>query len=310
MPQYWQVTQARAHQTHGVWTLDAGFTVAGTDIMTHDGATSALLAAATLTEDKKNTLDTQNGDLGVEYDFFKSMNTAIAARLDSEVPDDHPLQKDIDQIRLIPSNRSRIEERTLKTCAAWEKVNDWLAAKVPPLPAVTLRGTTAAAYRTRWLALPGKRNAQEVAEADWRTSLSELRIADRLLDRMNKDWYQAWKSEYPPGTPEGDALAGVDTETGTSLPQILQIAAIVQEGLSLRVTYVPGTGQHATVLDLNYLVEGVHGDFQRVTAEVDTGNLIGPFTEGQIVRIRTDVGNSRDNSELSPEQALTITAAP
>jgi hypothetical protein len=33
---------------------------------------------------------------------------------------------------------------------------------------------------------------------------------------------------------------------------------------------------------------------------------IGPFTEGQIVRVRTDVGNSRDPSELSPEQVITI----
>jgi hypothetical protein len=27
---------------------------------------------------------------------------------------------------------------------------------------------------------------------------------------------------------------------------------------------------------------------------------IGPITEGQIVRVRTDVGNSRDPSEMNP----------
>ena len=64
------------------------------------------------------------------------------------------------------------------------------------------------------------------------------------------------------------------------------------------------------MLDLNYLVEGVNADFQSVSANVAAGNLIGPFTQGQIVRIRTDVGNSRDHSELSAEQAVTITAAP
>jgi hypothetical protein len=33
---------------------------------------------------------------------------------------------------------------------------------------------------------------------------------------------------------------------------------------------------------------------------------VGPLTEGRIVRVRTDVGNSRDPSEMSPEQVITI----
>ncbi|MEO5912708.1 MAG: hypothetical protein ABIS50_00630 [Luteolibacter sp.] len=98
----------------------------------------------------------------------------------------------------------------------------------------------------------------------------------------------------------------MDTESGTAPPQVLEIAGVTQEGLSLRVTYVPDTGKHATVLELDYLVEGVQADFLSVPVTVATGNLIGPFTQGQIVRLRTDVGNSRDHSELGPEQAITI----
>ena len=43
------------------------------------------------------------------------------------------------------------------------------------------------------------------------------------------------------------------------------------------------------------------GDFQRLTADVAAGDLIGPFTftEGRVVRIRTGVETSRDHSELS-----------
>lgn len=122
---------------------------------------------------------------------------------------------------------------------------------------------------------------------------------------LNKASYQAWKSEFPPGTPEGDALAGVDTETGAAMPQVLEIAAVTPEGLSLRVTYVEGTGQHATVLDLLWQVEGIHAEYQRVTADL-TGNLLGPFNAGQVVRLRTDVGNSRDPSELSAETVVTV----
>jgi hypothetical protein len=115
-------------------------------------------------------------------------------------------------------------------------------------------------------------------------------------------------SEFPAGTPEGDALAGVDTEDGTAAPQVLEIATITQQGLSLRVSYVPDTGAHATVLDLLYQVENVDADSQRVSADAAAGNLIGPFTQGQIVRVRTDVGNSRDHSEMSAEQVITIGA--
>ncbi|MES2921738.1 MAG: hypothetical protein V4819_09330 [Verrucomicrobiota bacterium] len=94
------------------------------------------------------------------------------------------------------------------------------------------------------------------------------------------------------------------------MPEVLEIAAMVQEGLSLRVTYVPVTGAHASVPDLNYLVEDINADFQRVTADPAAGNLIGPFTAGQILRVRTDVGNSCDHSELSAEQVVTIAPAP
>lgn len=310
MPSFWQITQARGLQTQGVWSLFSDFAVGRATLDNHADGLADLLAAATTAEGNKNLLDTEDAQLGTEYDYFKTMNTAIASRLDGEVPDESPLQRDIDQLRIVSDSRAAIEERTLKTAAAWAKINTARAAETPPQPAVLVRGSTAAAYQARWAELPAKRQASETAAGVWRSGSSLLRAADRAVDRVNKDWYQAWKSEFPSGTPEGDALAGVDTESSGSPPQVLEIAAIAQEGLSLRVTYVPGTGQHATVLDLNYLVEGVQADFQRVSAELTAGNLIGPFTAGQIVRVRTDVGNSRDHSELSAEQAVTIAAAP
>lgn len=310
MPSFWQITQARGLQTQGVWALSPDFTVGKMGLDDHSDSLAEVLAAATTAEQQKNLLDTSDGQLRTEYAFFKSMNPAIANRLDGEVPDEDPLQGDIDQLRIDPVNRAAIEERTLKTAAAWTKIDAARAAEVPPLPAVLVRGSTAATYQARWEGLPAKRQANETAAGVWRSGSSLLRKASKTLDRMNKDWLLAWKSEFPEGTPEGDALAGVDTESAGPPPQLLEIAAIVQEGLSLRVTYVPGSGKHATVLDLNYLVEEVHGDFQRLTADVAAGNLIGPFTAGQVVRIRTDVGNSRDHSELSAEQAVTIAPAP
>ena len=128
----------------------------------------------------------------------------------------------------------------------------------------------------------------------------------RKLDRWNKDWYQAWGAEFPPGTPNGDALGGVDTETGTALPQILEISAVTPQGLSLKVDYDPDTGAHATVLELLWKVNGAPADYLRVAANKVNGNVIGPFTAGQVITLRTDVGNSRDLSELGPEQTVMI----
>lgn len=311
MPQNWQIIQARALQTQGVWELAQTFTIGTRGKDDHAELVAALVGQAEDAEAAKNTLDTADGALAVEYAFFQTMNVALAARFDSEVPDEDPMQRDVDQISGIrQTSRATIEERTLKTIACWQKLNAARAAAVPPVPAIVARGTAAAAYQTRWAALPAKRQTREEAAGAWRSANSTLRASARTLDVFNKTWYQAWKSEFPAGTPEGDALAGVDTEDGTAMPQVLEIAAIVQEGLSLRVTYVAESGAHATVLDLLHLVEGVQADYQRVTANVPSGNLIGPFTAGQIVRVRTDVGNSRDHSEMSAEQVITITAAP
>ncbi len=306
MPNAWQITQKRALQTQGVWALVDDFILRGKSKDDHADLASGFADAAAATEDAKNLLDTADGTLGSEYEYLRSMNVAIGSRLDGEVPDDEPLQKDIDQVRgLTQSSRAKIEDRAMKTAAAWKKIDAARSADTPPLDPITVRGATAAQFRARWEGLPTLRTSREEAAAGWREQNSIMERQRRVLDRLNKDWYEAWKSEYPPGTPEGDALAGVDTEQSTPPPEILEIAAAVQTGLSLTVIYVPDIGDHATVLDLQWLVEGVHGDWQRVTV-VPEGNVIGPFEVGQIVRVRTDVGNSRDFSELSPEMVVTI----
>lgn len=302
MPAFWQIPETRGHQTHGVWKLVPGFQVGGTDLAAHEEAMKDLREAAALVEERRNALDSRIGELAGEFEFFKMMNVAVAARLASEVGDEEGLRRDIGLLGIKQSSRVKIEERALKTCAAWEKVDAFLAAQVPAQAAAVVRGLTAGGYRARWEGLPDLRNAREVAAGDLRTAMGDLRGAEAVLDGMNKRWYQAWKSEYPPGTPEGDALAGVDAEKGRRLPQVLEISAVAQEGLWLVVSYVPKTGRHATVRDLIYGVEGE--DLLRVGAEVKGGNRIGPFEEGQEVRLWTEVGNGRVKGRRGEERVV------
>lgn len=58
MPTSWQITEARAYQTQGVWALVDTFTVRGQGKYDHSDMISTLGAAAVTTEDAKNVLGT------------------------------------------------------------------------------------------------------------------------------------------------------------------------------------------------------------------------------------------------------------
>lgn len=257
--------------------------------------------------------DTADGELATaeravsgEIASFKEMNVAIAARLDSEVPDTDLLQKRVDQLYLKQTGEDAIERRTELTIVIWKEVNAARAAEAPPRLALTVRSTTVAQYDTRYQALTPKKGTRDVKDGVVHAKRSAELTAARTLDRWNKSWHQAWKSEFPAGTEKGDALAMVHTEESTPPPQVLLITAVVQQGLSLKATYDPASGAHATVLELLYKVTGVDTDYRRVRVNRELGNTIGPFLENQVVTLRTDVGNSRDFSEQSPEQSVTI----
>ena len=307
MATYAQIVLARAVETQGVWALDAAFTGGGKTKAEHS---TQMTTVQTAREDKDLSagvaLSAENV-VRTDHALFKSFNTVIAARLDAEVPDTDPLQRRVDQADNIPpDSEANIERRTELTYVIWKEVNTARLAEVPSRPALTVRGMTQTNYESLYKQLLAKRITREEKQGLLSTKRgSEKRVA-RTLDLYNKNWYQAWKSEFPPGTEKGDALANVHTEEGTPPPGILDITGVTQTGLSLAVAYDAESGEHATVLELLYLVVGVHSDYQRVAADRAAGNTIGPFVQGQVVKLRTDVGNSRDFSELGPEQEATI----
>ncbi len=307
MATYAQIVLARAAETQGVWALDDTFTGGGLTKEEHNDVLADVTAAILAKDTAAGELAAARADMKTEHDFFKTMNVAIASRLDSEVPDDDPLQKRVDAADdIAPSSEANIERRAEVTLVIWSEVNAARAAKVPPLPAITVRGTTQAQYASRYSALAPMRIVRDEKEGKLTSRRTLEKREARRLDKHNKDWYQAWKSEFPPGTDKGDALVNVHTEESTPPPGILEITGVTQTGLSLELDYDPESGEHATVLELLYKVVGVHEDYQRIPANRADGNTIGPFVQGQVVKLRTDVGNSRDFSELSPEQEITI----
>ncbi len=103
------------------------------------------------------------------------------------------------------------------------------------------------------------------------------------------------KNTAEAGSDEALALEQIPTEQGTPVPDVIDIDTVLQggdDGLHVLVHYEPGGGDHATTREIQWMVEGVDVDFTH-TAPLDaSGNALGPFTVGQVVKVRTSASNS------------------
>lgn len=87
------------------------------------------------------------------------------------------------------------------------------------------------------------------------------------------------KASYDPGSPEYEALSSIPTEGGMPAPDPIEINTVTQGGdggLQVLVDYVPGGG-----------------------------NAVGPFVEGQVVKVITEATNNR-GSRTSAERTITL----
>lgn len=100
--------------------------------------------------------------------------------------------------------------------ALWKKVNARNAAASPVVPALLVGGVALATFQARVEGLPALQQTVEHKEANLRDKRGDLRRLADKVDTNNKRWYAAWQGEFPAGTPEGDALAQISTESGGS----------------------------------------------------------------------------------------------
>jgi hypothetical protein len=141
------------------------------------------------------------------------------------------------------------------------------------------------------------------------TARENLRAHDRTCDRLNKRFYSVVKQGHDPGDPVAQALGGIPTEPGTSAPETIEIDTITQGGaggLQALVKYIAGGGDHATTKSVQWQVVGTDADFTNTSPLDPSGNALGPFEVGQVVKIRTLVSNSVATRTTAPR---TITLA-
>ena len=106
-------------------------------------------------------------------------------------------------------------------------------------------------------------------------------------------------------SPEYEALGSIPTEGGTPAPDPIEINTVTQGGEGGLQDYVPGGGAHATTKLLKWMVVGVDADFTNSVELEAGGNAVGPFVEGQVVKVITEATNS-SGSRTSAERTITL----
>lgn len=319
MPEAWQITKQRANQTAGVWSLDDSFTIGGKSFDDLGDLIAAYEDLVGLRGEAEAALVEFDGAQEGAIGLIRMLGVRGAGKLDHELEDGDPLEKLLDHAYAVNPDGSVANalDRGRRFLVAWKKFDARLAAQVPPKGPFLVRGKTAAQLEAAIEAYGPAETAREELAAALSERKTNLELHNRVVDRLIKRWYGAWKAEYPPGTAEGDALDQVDVEEGTELPTALEIAGLTQEpGRHLRVNLAAGTGLHATLWQVRWQVEGEAASFshvQEVTrAEVESGSvlLVAAFEAAKIVQVLMDVGNSRNASVLSAPVSILIAATP
>jgi len=215
----WQQILLRAQQSLAVWQQHSPtFKVGALTLAAHQADAAALAPAGQSAEDEQDVVDDARAARDAAQAAVSSMNVRLPRKLDGELMPDDPFHADLEDIRAVDSSDSRASTLTRgqKVVALWKKVNARNAAASPVLPALTVGGTTLAAFQAQVEGLPGLQQTVENKEAGLRDKRGDLRRLASKVDTNNKRWYAAWQGEFPAGTPEGDALSQITTESGGS----------------------------------------------------------------------------------------------
>jgi hypothetical protein len=314
--EYWEITKQRAQQTLPVWTQYVPALVVngqGTAALSTliDGF-EPLVQQRTVAQDDFDAAFRAGQDALLR---MKVLGTKIPVLIEGHLEENVGIMKDVDDLYATnPRNESNILKRLRQLLPVWERANAAMAAMTPAQPAITrsmggvvytvaLATTLLDGYTALVNTISTKAEALDMKRA-------ALRAHDRTADQLNKRWYKIVKAQNDPGTAVYDALAGITTEPSTPAPETIEIESVTQggeTGMQVLVAYVPGGGAHATTKLIKWQVVGVDADFTNSTTLDASGNAIGPFVQGKVIKVITEVANSSGTRTTAPR---TITLGP
>lgn len=299
--QFWEVTKNRALETLPVWTQHLPTQNIGgktpDDLEALIDAFEPAAQAQTLQQDVfddayRATLD------GLARK--KKLGVGVPQLIEAQLRDNVKIMKDVDDLyRTTPRSEASILKRLRELLPVWVRANAALAAMTPAEAPITFKvGTTIYTVALAETLLDGytalvKTMKNEDATLD--VKKDDLRVLDRQTDSLIKRWYQSAKTISGTNSALASALDGITTETGTPAPDPYDIDTLLQGGqggLQVLVSYLPGGGDHATTSLVKYMVEGVDADFTHSAPLDPSGNTLGPFVVGNVVKVITEVSNS------------------
>ena len=307
--EYWEDTKNRAQLTRAAWEQHVPALKIGTDgfadLEDFIAEFEPLVQERTLAQDAQ---DAAFRAIQGALLKLKVLGTKIPAIIDGQLSEDEGLMKDLNDLYgTKPVTEASILKRARMLYPVWVRANTALAALPTPQPAITriIQGVAFTAAMLKTL-LDGytdlvATNHNKLQKLDEKRTA--LRTLDRRVDQLNKRWYRVVKASYDPGTPPYEALKNIPTEPGTPLPETVEIDTVTQggeDGLQVLVSYVPGGGDHATTKKIKWQVEGTDATFTNEAPLDPSGNALGPFAVGTVIKIITEVTNSTGSRTTSP----------
>ena len=312
--QDWEITKERAIATLTVWTQHAPALQIGAQ---DTAALAALidgfepLAQARAT--KQDAADAAYR--AVQSDLLKMqlLGTRVPQIIEGQLSDDEALMRDLrDVYKVRQTANNKILERARRLHPVWVRANTALAALTPPQPAITrnIQGTphTAAMYLALMNGFTAQTQAMSDTQGDYRDAQDALDDHEEECDALIKRWYKVAKATFEEGSNAADALTSIPTESGTPAPDPIEINTVTQGGeggLQVLVSYVAGGGAHATTRLIKWQIEGVDPGFDHSAPLDASGNALGPFAVGEVVKMMTEVSNS-SGTRTSAVRTITI----
>lgn len=312
--EYWEITKQRAQETLPVWTqylpeLKIG-TLGTADLEGLIDGFEPLVQERTAAQDVFDAAYRAGQDALLR---MKVLGTKIPAIIEGHLDENTALMKDLDDVYATsPRTEGTILKRLRDLLPVWARANAAMAALNPSQPPITrtVGGVTYTVVLAKALLdgytdlIKTLKDNEELLDA----KRAELRGHDRAVDQLNKKWYKVVKATADAGSDLAEALGGITTEPGTPAPETIEINTVVQGGeggLQVLVAYVPGGGAHATTKLIKWQVVGVDAGFDHTLPLDASGNALGPFTVGQVVKVITEVSNSSGTRTTAP-RTITI----
>lgn len=312
--EYWEITLDRAQKTLPVWQTYLPALKIGTQGA--DALATLIAGFEPLAQARVAAQDVFDGafrDVQAVLLMMKVLGTKVPVLIEGHLEENARLMKDVDDLyRNNPRSEASILRRARELYPVWLRANTAMAALLPAQPAIVRAvagvGQTAAMLKALLDGYTDLIKVLEDKDALLNGTREALRAHDRLTDGLNKRWYRTVKSGTELTPQLSAALDGIPTEPGTAAPDPIEIATVTQggeAGLQVLVAYVAGGGDHATTKQVQWQVVGTDADFTH-TAPLDaSGNALGPFTTGQVVKVRTLVSNSAATRTTAP-RTITI----